>query len=101
MSAKWLQLLREAAPGARRISLLWDATSGGAELAASNAAAAAFNVQAQTVVIENWAEFDTALSTAAVEQPARYEFVINQRTAGSLRLTIPQSLLLRADEVIR
>ena len=55
----------------------------GAELVASNAAAAAFNVQAQTVLIENWAEFDTALSTAAVEQPARFEFVTNQWTAGT------------------
>jgi putative ABC transport system substrate-binding protein len=36
-----------------------------------------------------------------VEQPTKYELVINLRTANALGLTVPQSILLLADRVIQ
>ncbi len=36
-----------------------------------------------------------------VENPTRYEMIINLKTAKALGLTIPQSVLMRADQLIQ
>jgi putative ABC transport system substrate-binding protein len=42
----------------------------------------------------------TKPSELPVEQPVSFELIVNLKTAKTLGLTIPESFLLRADEVV-
>jgi putative ABC transport system substrate-binding protein len=178
IAGKWLQLLREAAPRAERVGVLWDSTTGPEQLDAAKAAAKEIGVELIVMEIRSVEGLEPALAAGvkagmralmqlssplisqlskpsaafvaqqrlpgisafrrfadegglmtygpvrvemyrhaagyvdrilrgarpgelAIEQPARFELVVNLKAAKALGLTFPQSLLLRSDEMIQ
>ncbi len=61
LAGKWLQLLREAAPAIRRAGVVWDSTTGPAQLEAAKAAAQGLGIELQAVEVRRAEDLDAAL----------------------------------------
>jgi putative ABC transport system substrate-binding protein len=141
LSTKWLELLKQIAPGVTRAAVLRDSaiTSGIGQWGAIQSAAPSLGVEVSPVIalaarhklptvyflrlfvtggglISYGPDVVDQSRRAAgyvdrilkgekpadmpVQAPTKYELVVNLKTAKALGLTIPQSLLATADEVI-
>jgi len=49
---------------------------------------------------DQWRRAAVYIGDLPVDQASKYQLVINRKTATALGLTIPPSLLVRADEVL-
>ncbi len=61
LAGKWVELLHAAAPGVRRLGLLWDSTTGLAQLAAAKAAAQGFGIEFQVMEVQKLDDPEEAL----------------------------------------
>src|SRR5262245_11227494 len=101
MWAKVLEFLKEIAPNVSRVGVLRNSAIPPDEAGGLLAYGTSFDILShQTATYVDKILKGAQPGDLPVQQPTKFELVVNLRTAKALGLTIPPSLLLRADQVI-